>query len=312
MVDMLKLDFTEAKKEKIWVKIALMAPSGGGKTFSALRLAEGMQKRMIDEGGKPEETGILMLNTEAHRGRYYADLFKFDIMDVPSPHHPNVYINLIDQIVKHGKHKVLIIDSTTHEWSGSGGCLEIHAALGGRYQDWGSVTPLHVRFLEAIADSPLHIIATMRGKDQYVMEVDDTGSTTIKKMGVGSQQRSGFEYEFTTTFTIDQKTHYSTPQKDNTHLFPNTFNEHLNPLHGESIIDWANSGKGSSTVVRHIKPIAMLQTEVTERVRVLGGSRHSEALKMLTDAGGPNPTDIGNRETLEKLLSDLSVLEPVS
>ena len=32
----------KAKREKIYVKVALMAPSGGGKTYGSLRLATGM------------------------------------------------------------------------------------------------------------------------------------------------------------------------------------------------------------------------------------------------------------------------------
>ena len=37
----------KAKREKIYCKIALMAPSGGGKTYSALRLATGMAEEIF-------------------------------------------------------------------------------------------------------------------------------------------------------------------------------------------------------------------------------------------------------------------------
>lgn len=36
----------KAVREKIYTKIALMAPSGGGKTYSALRLAKGMKNAL--------------------------------------------------------------------------------------------------------------------------------------------------------------------------------------------------------------------------------------------------------------------------
>ena len=42
----------KAKREKICVKVALMAPSGGGKTYGALRLATGMANEIEKETGK--------------------------------------------------------------------------------------------------------------------------------------------------------------------------------------------------------------------------------------------------------------------
>ena len=36
----------KAVREKIYTKVALMAPSGGGKTYSALRLATGMKEEL--------------------------------------------------------------------------------------------------------------------------------------------------------------------------------------------------------------------------------------------------------------------------
>ena len=58
----------KAKREKIYTKIALLAPSGGGKTYGSLRLATGMAEEIKNETGK--EARILMGNTEAKRGLY--------------------------------------------------------------------------------------------------------------------------------------------------------------------------------------------------------------------------------------------------
>ena len=41
----------KAKREKIYTKIALMAPSGGGKTYGALRLATGMAEEIKKDIG---------------------------------------------------------------------------------------------------------------------------------------------------------------------------------------------------------------------------------------------------------------------
>ncbi|MCR5421992.1 MAG: ATP-binding protein, partial [Lachnospiraceae bacterium] len=154
----------KAVREKIYVKVALMAPSGGGKTYGALRLSKGMAEEIQKETGKAPK--ILMANTEAKRGYYYANEFNYDIVDITPPHEPEKYVELIDFAVKSG-YDILIIDSSSHEWEGKGGCLELHQRAGGQYQHWSKITPRHNKFINAIADSPIHIIATMRGKDQY-------------------------------------------------------------------------------------------------------------------------------------------------
>ena len=113
----------KAKREKIYTKIALMAPSGGGKTYGSLRLATGMAQEIEKETGK--KARILMANTEAKRGYYYANEFDYDIVDLDPPHNPEKYVELIDFAVKEG-YDILIIDSSSHEWEGKGGCLELH------------------------------------------------------------------------------------------------------------------------------------------------------------------------------------------
>ena len=238
----------KAVREKIYVKVALMSPSGGGKTYSALKLATGMANKIEQQtGNRPK---ILLGNTEAKRGYYYANEFDYDIVDIDAPHNPEKYVEFIEFAVKEG-YGILIIDSSSHEWEGKGGCLELQQQAGGTYQAWGKVTPRHNKFIEAIADSPIHLIATMRGKDQYELEKDEKGKTSVKKLGVGAKQRDGFEYEFTCTFLIDQKTHMAEVQKDNTHIFENETSTLLNESYGEKIMEWADSGEGYTPVVRN-------------------------------------------------------------
>lgn len=228
----------KAVREKIYTKVALMSPSGGGKTYSALRLAKGMASEIERESGKKAK--ILMANTEQARGRYYANEFEYDIIDLEPPYNPELFIEAINFAVEQG-YDILVMDSTSPEWEGQGGCLELQQKAGGTYQAWKNVTPRHDAFINAMASSPIHIIATMRGKDQYEMEQDDRGKKSVKKLGVGAKQRDGFEYEFTCTFLLDLKSHVADPQKDNTHIFENSTPSMLSELHGEKIIKWANS-----------------------------------------------------------------------
>ena len=68
----------------------------------------------------------------------------------------------------------------------------------------------------------MHIIATMRGKDKYETSERD-GKKVIKKVAEGLKQRDNIEYDYTTTFMVDQETHVATVTKDNTHLFENRY-----------------------------------------------------------------------------------------
>lgn len=294
----------KAVREKIYTKIALMAPSGGGKTYGALRLATGMAQEIEKETGKKAK--ILMGNTEQKRGYYYADEFSYDIVDIEAPHNPEKYVELINFAVDNG-YDVLIIDSSSHEWEGKGGCLDLQTQAGGNYQAWSKVTPRHQKFIDAIAESPIHIIATMRGKDQYETTKDEkTGKMSVQKLGVGAKQRDGFEYEFTCTFLIDQKTNTSEIQKDNTHIFENQGATILTEKHGAQIIQWANSGKEPEPKYDYKKA----QKEIIDLATKLGGSKDPKVKAATIDIlGEANPMNCNNKDLLEESLKELRKLE---
>ena len=95
----------------------------------------------------------------------------------------------------------------------------------------------------------------MRGKDQYEVEKDNDGKTTVKKLGVGARQRDGFEYDFTCSFMLDQKTHTVDVEKDTTHVFDNRGSFILTEKDGEKIMEWASSGNGKTPEVRKIEAV---------------------------------------------------------
>lgn len=298
----------KAKREKIYVKVALMAPSGGGKTYGSLRLATGMAQEIEKETGK--KARILLANTEQKRGYYYANEFDYDIVDIDAPHEPEKYVDLIDFAVSEG-YDILIIDSSSHEWEGKGGCLELQSKAGGTYQAWGKVTPRHNKFINAIADSPIHIIATMRGKDQYETTKDErTGKMSVQKLGVGAKQRDGFEYEFTCTFLIDQKTNSAEVQKDNTHIFESQGATLLTEGHGVKLIQWANEGDGYTPVNRNevseapSSDLDTLKKQIVAKCKELGGTKN-ETVKAAVDQLG-NPNKLTTVEDAQKYLEFLN------
>lgn len=284
----------KAKREKIYTKIALMAPSGGGKTYSSLRLATGMAEEIEKESGKPAK--ILMLNTEQSRGYYYANEFNYDVIDMNAPHNPERYVEAINFAVDQG-YDVLIIDSSSHEWEGESGCLDLQQQAGGTYQAWAKIGPRHQKFINAIADSPIHIIATMRSKDAYEMSKNEQGKTTVQKLGSSPKQRDGFEYEFTATFLLDQKTNVAEQQKDNTHIFSGKSGVILSEDHGRKIIQWANSGEGYTPRVRNTdggsteEDIKSIKQQIIALCTEKGGTKNEDlmnTLKSFVASGNPN------------------------
>jgi len=250
----------KAVREKVKVKVLLSSPSGGGKSYSALRLTTGM-------GGK-----TMYIGTEARRGLYYADEFDYDYVELKDiskidrstsdgkeeydeytkilprprePFAPENYIALINYAVDNG-YDNLIIDSITHEWNSKGGILDAKSKMTGNdFAKWKTLTPRHDAFIYEILHSPINVIATVRGKDAYVLEENSKGKQAPKKVGLGSITRDGIEFEYTVAMNIDQETHIATATKDNTHLFDNRWDV-LTETDGKALIQWAESGKGKN------------------------------------------------------------------
>jgi len=120
-----------AVRERTPVLVGIISPSGAGKTYSALRLATGIQRVV---GGD-----IGMADTEARRGLHYADDFKFRHLDFKAPFAPADYLEAIEHLVYKRGVKTVIVDSTSHEHEGTGGVLEMHEAELNRIagNDWG-------------------------------------------------------------------------------------------------------------------------------------------------------------------------------
>lgn len=106
-----------AVRSSVPLLVGLMGPSGGGKTFSALRLATGIQKIA---GGD-----IYGIDTEARRMLHYADRFKFKHIQFDAPFGSLDYLAAIRHCVAQGA-GVIIIDSLSHEHDSIGGMLDFH------------------------------------------------------------------------------------------------------------------------------------------------------------------------------------------
>lgn len=114
-----KFDLADAKRERVPLLVGIGGASGSGKTFSALRMATGMQRVA---GGD-----IAVIDTEARRALHYADKFKFKHLDFRAPYSSDDYRAAIEWCVGKGA-LTLVVDSMSHEHEGPGGLLEWHEA----------------------------------------------------------------------------------------------------------------------------------------------------------------------------------------
>lgn len=235
---------TKATREKVPIKILLQGASNSGKTFSALRLATGIAG---------DRRPIFVIDTENRRASAYAGHhknkhgefdFDFIVENVSAPYTYDKYIKLIQEAEQSGQNPVLIIDSITHEWAGSGGLLakkdEIDSRGGNTYANWRFISGKHQSFIDAILLSPLDIICTVRAKQAYSL---DEKNVPVK-MGLAPVQRDGVEYEFILSWMILED-HTAKVGKDNTGLFDDE-TEILTEAIGERILVWRESAPGDA------------------------------------------------------------------
>jgi hypothetical protein len=197
----------KATRQKAKIRLGMSAVSGAGKTFSSLLVAKGL----VGSWDK-----IAVIDTE-NSADLYTHLGDFNVLILRQPFSPERYIEAINECVKAGM-ECIIIDSITHEWDGKGGCLEIVDSLGGKYQDWAKVTPRHQNFIDAIVQCPVHVITTVRRKQDYEMTKDNNGKIKVEKGGLREITREGFEYELTVNLELNTG-HMARASKDRTSLF---------------------------------------------------------------------------------------------
>ncbi|MCH3885684.1 AAA family ATPase [Tenacibaculum aquimarinum] len=224
------MELKQSKRKNVKLRLGISGASGFGKTHSTLLLAYGMTQ---------DWSKVAVIDTENSSASLYSDLGNFNVLDLKAPYSPARYIEAIDLCEK-ANIEVLIIDSITHEWNGSGGCLDIQAKLGGRFQDWAKVTPLHQQFIDKILQSTCHIITTTRRKVDYSLDV--VGSRTqVVKHGTKEITREGFEYELTVNFELVNDQHLAKASKDRTGLFMNKPEFIINSKTGERLLKWCNA-----------------------------------------------------------------------
>jgi hypothetical protein len=222
------MELKKSERSKAKIKMALQAPSGAGKSYSALLLAQGLTNGNLSK--------VAVIDTEAGSSNLYAHIGSYNVLNLESPHSPERYMEAIDLCIKSGM-EVIILDSISHCWDF---LLDYHASLtGNSFTNWNKITPRQKAFVEKILQSDIHIICTMRVKQDYVLS-EKNGKMVPEKVGLKAIQRDEISYEFTIVFDIDYK-HFATASKDRTNLFEGKPQFVINSNTGKKILDWCNS-----------------------------------------------------------------------
>ena len=242
------IQLKKATRKQVKLRLNISAPSGAGKTYSALRMAKGL----CGDWSK-----VAVIDTENGSASLYSDLGDFNVIDLQPPFQPEKYIEAINACVAGGM-EVIIIDSSTHEWA----CLLEENELlaqsyfkGNTWSAWSKTTPRHDKFINAVLHCPLHVITCTRSKTETVQE-----NGKVKKIGMKDVQREGWEYELTISLNIDRDTHLAHPSKDRTNLFEGNNPFLITEETGKQIADWCNSGVSElQTAINEMEIVATME-----------------------------------------------------
>lgn len=159
-----------ATRENIPLLVGIVGASSTGKTFSALRLATGIQRV---SGGE-----VFGIDTEARRMRHYAERFRFRHVSFGAPFSPLDYLSAIDHCIAKGA-KVIVVDSMSHEHEGPGGVLEMHEAELDRIagNDWKKREAVNMlawarpkqqrrRLINSLLQKPCNFVFCFRAKEK--------------------------------------------------------------------------------------------------------------------------------------------------
>jgi hypothetical protein len=246
--------FRPGVREAVSLLISLIGPSGGGKTYTAMRLARGIC------GNKP----FAVIDTEAGRAKHYADLFRFDHGDLKPPFRPSSYSEAI-QIADKAGYKAIIVDSGSHEWVGEGGILdwqeeELTRMAGDDWKkreackmaSWIKPKLAHKQMVQKLLQVRANLIFCFRAEEKIAIEKDpNTGKTIIVPKGWQPICSKEMPYEMTVSLLLTpDRPGFPQPiklQEQHKVLFP--LNRQINEESGKYISEWATGGTKNQSVV---------------------------------------------------------------
>lgn len=290
-----KFTHEPAKRVQVPLMVGIMSPSGGGKTYSALRLATGMQEVM---GGD-----IYGIDTENNRMLHYADKFKFQHVPFTPPFGSIDYLEAIKYCTAKGA-RVIIVDGLSQEHIGEGGYLETAESTvtrivqnmegGDTYKNrdkvkmlgWATAGPLRQKMIEGLKQLNGCFVFCFRAKEK-TKPVKVKDKTEIIDMGFMPIAGDEWVYEMAVNCMLEPRSG-GVPTWRSDHVgermmmkLPIQFKEIFaepNPLDeaiGRQLAAWALGDAGSSNPERTEQPKGAVEQPTG------GGTSNSDLLAEL-------------------------------
>jgi len=241
------MEIKKAVRKAIPAIILFYGRSGSGKTYSALKLAQGMIS---------DDKRICLIDTENGRASHYADEFDFDVIDLEPPFSPARYIEAINLARNNNKYGVIITDSISHEWEGLGGCCDIadeiseslrkKGSSGDGLNIWAKPKAEHKKFtLNNLFRSKIPIICCARAKEE-LEQVKVDGKSKIVKKGLVPIQEKNFPYEMLVTFKMEGDGKFVLEKSSTRELKTKLSaikSDFINEEFGKVIANWVSGGE---------------------------------------------------------------------
>lgn len=277
--------FKKATKKQAKARILIEAVSGGGKTWTGIQTAG-----VLAKGGR-----IAVIDSEEGSASLYGDLFDFDVLEIGAPYTPARYIEAIKMAEKES-YAVVMIDSLSHAWAGSGGVLQmVDDAMvrfgNNKQRAWAVGTPAWQSLIDAMLQTRMHVIVTLRSKSKVIEDTNAQGKVTgYKKAGTEPVARDGIEFEFTISAELDREHNMVIGKSRCPILPPGTVLREPNGDLAEAIIEWLDSGE------EYVPPVDTLALAAT----LIAESGDGDAFKAAMKDAGITHTDLADEDTLTK------------
>lgn len=311
--------FRSATRENVFLVVGFAGPSGGGKTKSAMLLAQGIVGR---------DKKFAVIDTETRRALHYAplpgeapdfvDTFHFDHVDLRPPFRPEAYANALRAAEK-ARYGAIVVDSFSHVWEGEGGILDWHDQilsdrvkrameksnndtpewrLRESYNQLAWVDPKMAHKLMVQRDLlqlRAHVILCMRAEDK--IEMVREGNQTVMRP---KKTLSGFEgwipicekrlpFELTASFVLtpDKPGHPKAIKCNGKHrpFFPE--DKPVSEDAGRRLAEWARGGSAQSKPETTAERLAAARTRLShytdEQWETLGAAKLGAPLKGAPD-----------------------------
>jgi hypothetical protein len=212
-------------------------------------------------------------------------------------------------------YEVLILDSLSHGWQELLEEIEKLAKSkynGNTFRAWAEGTSKQRKLTHAIIHAPIHIIATMRVKTEWVIETNEKGKSAPRKIGLTPEQGKGIEYEFDMLMEIDQ-THTAIVTKDRSGKFQDTDIHKPNADFGRELAQWLNDGIEAPAPVQTQEPettadkcaVILAEIEQIMPIKSLSGDEDGMYREWIENA-----VKVGDFVSLQNVLNRIKAKQP--